>query len=319
MTGPTTTQLYPPLAPFDSGRLKVDAIHELYYEQSGNPEGVPVVFLHGGPGAGSSPKHRQFFDPDHYRIIIFDQRGAGHSQPLGELQDNTTNHLVADIETLRERLAIPKWHVFGGSWGSTLALAYAVAYPERVLSLTLRGIFLMTQREIDWFLYGVKAIFPDAWNNFVEQLPVPERSDILSNYYKRLTSPDAAVRLKAAQAWAAFETYCCMLIPRPQMVEESIEPAHALPISRIEAHYFLHNKFSPDDYLLRSVDRIRHIPAVIVQGRYDVVCPIETAWELKTAWPEAEFVLVPDAGHSAFETGIAAALVTATNKFRSIR
>ncbi|MDE1154022.1 MAG: prolyl aminopeptidase [Micavibrio sp.] len=309
---------YPPVAPFDSGRMKVGTLHELYYEQSGNPDGVPVVFLHGGPGAGSSPKHRQFFDPRHYRIVIFDQRGAGHSTPLAELRENTTADLVADIEALREKLGIKKWHVFGGSWGSTLALAYAITHPASVLSLTLRGIFLMMQREIDWFLYGVKAIYPDAWNAFAGHLPEEERKDLLSNYYKRLTHDNADIRLAAAKHWAAFETYCCMLIPRPEMVEESTEPAHSLPISRIEAHYFHNNRFTPDNFLLKNIGKIRHIPAIIVQGRYDVVCPIETAWELKQAWPEAGFVLVPDAGHSAFEPGIASALVAATNHFRTI-
>lgn len=309
---------YPPLMPFDAGFIKVDDIHTLYYEQSGNPSGAPVVFLHGGPGAGSSPKHRQFFDPAHYRIIIFDQRGSGQSTPAGELRNNTTELLIEDIERLREKFGFLKWHVFGGSWGSTLALAYAVAHPNRVASLTLRGIFLMTQREIDWFLYGVRAIYPDAWQQFMKPLKEEERKDVLGNYYKLLTHENYDTRLKAAQHWAAFESFCCMLVPRPQMVEDAQDPAHSLPISRIEAHYFLHNKFKPEDHLLKSIDKIRHIPAVIVQGRYDVVCPMETAWDLHKAWPEAEFVLVPEAGHSAFEPTIAAALVTATDKFRSI-
>ncbi len=310
--------MYPAIAPFDTGRLKVDGIHELYYEQSGNPDGVPVVFLHGGPGAGSSPRHRQFFDPKHYRIVIFDQRGAGNSTPHAELRENTTPHLVADIETLRQKLGIEKWHVFGGSWGSTLAIAYAIAHPAQVISLTLRGIFLLQQRELDWFLYGIKAIFPDAWEAFVKQLSEEERKDILASYYKRLTHEDKKIRLDAAQAWAAYETYCCALIPKPKMVEESMEPAHALPISRIEAHYFIHSRFSPDDYLLKNIGNIRHIPATIVQGRYDIVCPPETAFELRKAWPEAEFVLIPDAGHSAFEPPISAALVAATDKYRDL-
>lgn len=309
---------YPPLIPFDAGFIKVDDIHTLYYEQSGNPSGAPVVFLHGGPGAGSSPKHRQFFDPAHYRIIIFDQRGSGQSTPAGELRNNTTGLLIEDIEMLREKFGFLKWHVFGGSWGSTLALAYAVAHPNRVASLTLRGIFLMTQREIDWFLYGVRAIYPDAWQQFMKPLKEEERKDVLGNYYKLLTHENYDVRLKAAQHWAAFESFCCMLVPRPQMVEDAQDPAHSLPISRIEAHYFLYNKFTPEDHLLKSIDKIRHIPAVIVQGRYDVVCPMETAWDLHKAWPEAEWVLVPEAGHSAFEPTIAAALVTATDKFRNI-
>ncbi len=312
------TAPYPPLMPFDAGFIKVDDIHTIYYEQSGNPAGAPVVFLHGGPGAGSSPKHRQFFDPAHYRIIIFDQRGSGQSTPPGELRNNTTELLIEDIEMLREKFGFLNWHVFGGSWGSTLALAYAVAHPNRVASLTLRGIFLMTQREIDWFLYGVRAIYPDAWQQFMKPLKEDERKDVLVNYYKLLTHENYDIRLKAAQHWAAFESFCCMLIPRPQMVEDAQDPAHSLPISRIEAHYFLYNKFKPENHLLENIGKIRHIPAVIVQGRYDVICPIETAWDLHKAWPEAEFVLVPDAGHSAFEPTIAAALVTATDKFRTI-
>ncbi len=315
---PGLPSLYPPVIPFDSGYLKVDDIHTIYYEQSGNKDGVPVIFLHGGPGAGSSPKHRQFFDPAHYRIVIFDQRGSGRSAPAGELRNNTTELLIDDIETLRMKFGIAKWHVFGGSWGSTLALAYAVAHPNRVMSLTLRGIFLMMQREIDWFLSGIRAVYPDAWREFMKPLPEDQRKDILGNYFKLLTHDNPAIRLKAAQHWAAFESYCCMLVPREQMVEDAKDPTHALPISRIEAHYFLYNKFHPENYLLRNVDKIRHIPAVIIQGRYDVICPMETAWELKEAWPEAQWVLVPDAGHSAFEPSITSALVAATDKFKRL-
>ncbi len=310
---------YPPLMPFETGYLSVDGIHSIYYEQSGRKDGAPVVFLHGGPGAGSSPRHRQFFDPLHYRIIIFDQRGAGRSTPHAELRDNTTDLLISDMEKLREKLGIARWHVFGGSWGSTLALAYAIAHPSKVLSLTLRGIFLMMQREIDWFLYGIKTVFPDVWSEFAGLLPANERGDILNNYYKLLTHKDPAIRLKAAQTWSAYESLCCTLIQRPGVAEEAKTPEHALPISRIEAHYFIHNKFNPDNYLLKNVDKIRHIPATIIQGRYDMVCPAETAFELRAAWPEAEFVLVPDAGHSAFEPGILSALVRATNNFRAIQ
>jgi proline iminopeptidase len=309
---------YPPLMPFETGFLAVDGIHSIYYEQSGNRNGVPVVFLHGGPGAGSSPRHRQFFDPSHYRIIIFDQRGAGRSTPHAELRNNTTELLVSDMEMLRGKLGVSRWHVFGGSWGSTLALAYAVRHPGKVLSLTLRGIFLMTQREIDWFLYGMRTVFPEVWRDFAALLPEKDRGDILRGYYALLTHADLAVRVKAAQAWAVYESLCCMLIPRFNMIEESKAPEHALPISRIEAHYFLHNRFESDDYLLRGIDKIRHIPATIVQGRYDMVCPMETAWDLHLAWPEAEFIIVPDAGHSAFEHGIMSALLRATNKFRAI-
>jgi proline iminopeptidase len=316
---PDLSAPYPPLMPFETGTLPVDDIHTLYYEQSGKKDGVPVVFLHGGPGAGSSPRHRQFFDPDHYRIVIFDQRGAGRSTPHAELRNNTTELLVSDIEKLRAKLGIGRWHVFGGSWGSTLAIAYAIAHPTQVISLTLRGIFLMMQREIDWFLTGIRTVFPEVWQEFIKLLPPGQQSDVLGNYYKLLTHEDYNTRLKAAQTWAAYETLCCMLLPRPGMVEESKAPEHALPISRIEAHYFMYNKFKPDNYLLTNINKIRHIPATIIQGRYDMVCPIETAFELHKAWPEAEFQIVPDAGHSAFEPGILAALVHSTNKFRALK
>jgi proline iminopeptidase len=311
--------LYPPIDAFDTGYLKVDNIHSLYYEQSGNPRGVPVVFLHGGPGAGSAPKHRQFFDPQHYRIVIFDQRGAGNSKPLGELRENTTPHLVADIERLRQHLKIDRWHVFGGSWGSTLALAYAIGHPDRVLSLTLRGIFLMQEREIRFFLYGMKAIFPEAWHDFVKALSERERGDILRSYYGRLTHPDKNIHLPAAQKWSAYESACVRLIPVKAEILDSMEENHAYAIARIECHYFVHNKFDPDNYILKNIGKIKNIPAVIVHGRYDIVCPIETAFELHRHWPEARFIIVPDAGHSASEPGIASALVDATNSFRIVK
>ena len=314
--------LYPPINPFDVGRLKVDDIHTLYYEQSGNPEGVPVVYLHGGPGAGSQPKHRQFFDPRHYRIVIFDQRGAGQSTPLGELRDNTPAHLVADIEKLREHLGIDRWHVFGGSWGSTLSLTYAIAHPQRVLSLTLRGIFMMRQSEMEHFLHGMRAIFPEAWEAFAAPLTETERSDILGTYYRLLTHPDPAVHMPAARRWSAYEHACLRLIPDkpevPPPPETPAEAAHAYAISRLECHYFVHNRFTPDDYLLRNVGKIRHIPGVIVQGRYDIVCPPVTAYDLHRAWPEAQFIIVPDAGHSASEPGVMTELLKATDEFRGI-
>jgi proline iminopeptidase len=317
---PQRLALYPPLTPYDSGFMQAGDIHSLYYEQSGNPEGVPVVFLHGGPGSGSNPKHRQFFDPQHYRIIIFDQRGAGRSTPLGELRQNTTQYLVADIEQLRNHLKINRWHVFGGSWGSTLALSYAIEYPDRVLSLTLRGIFMMRQREIHWFLYGMKLIFPEAWLDLVEPLSSAERDDILGAYYKLLTHPDKAVHLPAAKRWSAYETACVRLLPvRTEVGEAGAEEHHDYAIARIECHYFVHNKFVPDNYLLASVDKIRHIPAVIVQGRYDVICPPETAYELHQSWPEAQFIIVQDAGHSASEPGISSGLIAATNSFRALQ
>lgn len=315
----TTSPLYPPLEPYATGFLNVDSIHTLYFEQSGNPNGVPVVFLHGGPGAGSNAKHRQFFDPRHYRIIVFDQRGAGRSTPLGELRNNTTTHLIADIEQLRGHFNISRWHVFGGSWGSTLAIAYAAAHPARVLSLTLRGIFLMTDPEIDWFLHGMGHFFPEAAERFTGLLSVEERQDILQSYYMRLTSADRAVALEAARAWSGYEGACVRLIPEPVETSPTDKDDNAaFAIARMECHYFIHSRFMPDDYLLRAVDLIRHIPAVIVQGRYDIVCPPVTAFALAQRWPEAKTVFVPDAGHSSSEPGIAAALVQATNSFRNI-
>ena len=310
--------LYPPIEPFEKGFLEVGDIHTLYYEQSGNRDGVPVVFLHGGPGGGSNPKHRQFFDPEHYRIIVFDQRGCGLSTPTAEVRENTTAHLVGDIETLRKHLGIARWHVFGGSWGSTLALAYAQAYPHVPLSLTLRGIFTMTEREIYWFLYGARALFPDAWDHFTRDVPAERQGDLLGYYSELFVHPDPAVRLQAARKWSTYEASCCALIPAPISASEDDDGHHALAIATIEAHYFKNCRFEPDNTLLRHVSKIRHIPCVIVQGRYDAVCPIETAYELHRAWPEADFVIVPDAGHSSSEPGITDGLIRASNAFRSI-
>jgi proline iminopeptidase len=310
--------IFPPIDPFHTGYIQSGGIHSLYWEECGNPEGVPVAFLHGGPGAGASPMHRRLFDPGHYRIIIFDQRGAGRSRPLGELRENTTDHLVADMELLRTHLGIERWHVFGGSWGSTLALAYAQAYPDCCLSIILRGIFLMRRQEIDWFLYGMRRIFPEAWRRFSGFLPHGERGDLLGAYYRRLTDPDPAVHLPAARAWSLYEGACSTLMPNPETIAAASEDSHALGLARIEAHYFRYNLFDPEDRLLRDLDRIRHIPAAIVQGRYDVICPIATADELHCRWPEAHYVVVPDAGHSAMEPGIRAALIEASQRFRSI-
>jgi proline iminopeptidase len=312
------SELFPPIEPYQSGMLRVDGLHSLYWEQSGNPEGVPVLFIHGGPGAGASPVHRRFFDPDHYRIVILDQRGAGRSQPLGELRANTTEHLVGDFESLRRMLGIERWHLFGGSWGSTLALAYAETYPARCLSLTLRGIFLMQRLEIEWFLYRMGAIFPEAWSQFVGHLPESERSDLLENYWRRLTADDAVTCIAAARAWSIYEGSCSSLLPNPELVATAAIDTHALGLARIEAHYFRNNLFQPEDRLLREVDRIRAIPGVIVQGRYDIVCPAATADRLHRAWPEAAYRIIPDAGHSAMEPGIRSALVRATEQFKDI-
>jgi proline iminopeptidase len=309
--------LYPPIEPFETGRLERDPPHALYWEQSGRPDGQPVVFLHGGPGAGASPEHRRFFDPAHYRIVVFDQRGAGRSTPLGELSANTTAHLIADIEVLRERLAIERWLVFGGSWGSTLAIAYAEAHPERVTGLVLRGIFLCRKQEIDWFLYGMRWIFPEIWRRFAEGVPEAERDDLLSAYHRRLVDPDPEVHMPAARAWSTYEGACSTLRPSPETVAAFGEDTMALGLARIEAHYFKNGIFLEDGALLDNVERMRRIPGTIVQGRYDVVCPIATADEFARAWPEADYVVVPDAGHSAMEPGIRRALVAATERFKA--
>jgi proline iminopeptidase len=313
------TWLYPSIEPFHTGRLAVTGGHELYFEESGNPQGKPVVFLHGGPGGGSEPKQRRFFHPGHYRIINFDQRGSGKSTPHASLEHNTTWDLVADIERLREHLGIDRWQVFGGSWGSTLALAYAEKHPAVVTELVLRGIFLLRRQEIDWFYQrGASVLFPDAWEGYLAPIPESERGDLLAAYHRRLTSPDAAVRLEAAKAWSIWEGSTSKLLPDQAFTEHFEEPEFALAFARIECHYFAHHGwFEPEDQLLRDVGRIRHIPAVIVQGRYDVVCPIESAWALHRAWPEADLVVTADSGHSAFDPPNSRALVAATDRYAS--
>ncbi len=313
--------LYPPIEPFRTGRLRVSPTHDLYFEECGNPDGKPAVFLHGGPGGGCDGKHRRFFDPAAYRIVLFDQRGCGRSTPHASLEENTTWHLVADIEALRAHLGISRWTVFGGSWGSTLALAYAEKHPTSVSELVLRGIFLLRQQEIDWFYQrGASAIFPDAWEHYLAPIPENERSDLLHAYHRRLTSSDEAERRAAALAWSLWEGSTSKLFPDAGLQERFSQAEFAHAFARIECHYFVHRGFlERDDQLLRDVDRIRHIPAVIVQGRYDVVCPIESAWALHRAWPEAQFVIVPDAGHSAHEPGNQRALVAATDAFRGLR
>jgi proline iminopeptidase len=311
------TEIYPHLEPFASGRLKLDRRHEMYWEVSGNPHGMPVLFLHGGPGAGASPAHRRFFDPEFYHIIIFDQRGAGRSTPLGETQGNTTGHLIADIEKLREHLQIEQWNLFGGSWGSTLALAYAQAHPERCLALVLRGIFLSEQPEIDWFLYGMRCIFPEAWDRFSCFIPQAERGDLLGAYWRRLEAPDPRVRIDAAKHWSQYEASCSSLLSCPSAVDHYSDERVALGLARIEAHYFANRSFLRPNQLLDGIGRIRHLPCTIVQGRYDMVCPIRTAYELHLAWPEADYVVVPDAGHSAWEPGICKQLVAAMERLKT--
>lgn len=309
---PPLTPLFPDLVTRHTGFLKLDELHTMYWEESGHPEGLPVVFLHGGPGAGAGPKHRCFFNPAQYRIIIFDQRGAGRSTPFGEIRENTTAHLIADIEQLRQHLGVDRWVVFGGSWGSTLALAYAEAHPEACLGLILRGIFLCRPSEIEWFLYGLRAIFPDQWALFAGYIPEEERRDLLSAYYRRLMDPDPLIHLPAARRWGIYEGACSTLLPSPSTVSHFGSDAVALSLARIEAHYFRHGIFLPENDLLNRIDRLRHLPCTIVQGRYDAVCPAVSAFDLSDRYPEAELILVHDAGHSAFEPGISSALVEAT-------
>jgi proline iminopeptidase len=317
-SAPTRTELYPEIEPFAAGRLAVDGLHTLYFEESGNRDGVAVVVLHGGPGAGSSPSHRRFFDPAFYRIIVFDQRGAGRSTPHGELCHNTTQHLVGDLEALRNHLRIERWLLFGGSWGSTLALAYAQAHPHHCLGLVLRGIFLCRRSEIDWFLYGMRNIFPEDWRSFAGHVPEQERQDLLAAYWRRLDDPDPAVQIAAARAWSTYEGACSTLLPSADTVAYFSGDRVALGLARIEAHYFRHGGFLADNQLLANVQRVRALPGVIVQGRYDMVCPIATADELYQAWPGAQYVVVPNAGHSAWEPSIRAALVSATERFKTV-
>ena len=312
-------QLYPPIEPYQTGKLDLDGRHTMYWEECGNADGEPVVFLHGGPGAGATPAHRRFFDPGHYRIIIYDQRGAGRSEPSGELTDNTTPHLIADLEKLRERCAVDRWLLFGGSWGSTLALAYGEADPDRCSGFILRGIFLGRTQEVDWFLYGMKMVFPENWREFVKLLSEDERGDILESFYRRLMDPDESVHMPAAQAWSRYEGACSALVPSPETVAAFGGASTAYALARIEVHYFRNDMYLAPNVLLNNIDRIRRLPGVIVQGRFDMVCPIANADELHTAWPEAEYVIVPDAGHSAMEPGIRAALVGASESFKQRR
>jgi proline iminopeptidase len=313
---PSRSDVYPELEAHDSGLLALDQPHRMYWEVSGNPQGVPVLFLHGGPGAGASPAHRRFFDPAVYRIVIFDQRGAGRSTPLGETTNNTTQHLITDIEVLREYLEVERWCVFGGSWGSTLALAYAQAHPQRCLALVLRGIFLARPPEIDWFLYGMRNCFPEAWQIFASFIPENERNDLLAAYARRLNDADPQVRSSAARHWSTYEGACSTLLTNASAISHYSNDRVALGLARIEAHYFRNNCFLAQDQLLSGIDTIRHLPCTIVQGRYDIVCPIRSANDLHLAWPEAEYIVVPDAGHSAWEPGISAQLVATMERLK---
>ncbi len=308
-------EFYPSINPYDHGMLAVDDQHQLYWEQSGNPDGVPVVFLHGGPGGGCNGSHRRFFDPGHYRIILFDQRGCGRSKPFAGTTDNTTDHLIADLEILRRHLDINRWMVFGGSWGSTLAIAYGVTHPDRCLAFILRGVFLARQQELDWFLSGIRTVFPDAYAALEAALPENERGALLQNYHRRLTDQEAATNLPAANAWNRYESDCSQLIPAKS--SGAIGTA-GLALARIEAHYFINDMFLADKPLLERLDAITHLPAAIIQGRYDMVCPMTTAYELAEMWPNATLNIVPDAGHSAMEPGTRSALVGAMEGFKSL-
>jgi proline iminopeptidase len=313
-------ELYPAIEPHRTESLKVSDLHEIHVEECGNPKGRPVVFVHGGPGGGVVPDYRRYFDPEAYRIVLFDQRGCGKSRPHASLEENTTWDLVRDMEAIRDSLDIETWVVFGGSWGSTLALAYAQTHPRRVQGLVLRGIFLLRDKEIRWFYQeGASNIFPDAWEGFLKPIPEAEREDMVGAYYRRLTSDDDAVRAEAARAWSVWEGSTSRLFPDPEFTKQFSGDAFAQAFARIECHYFVNKGFfkSPNQ-LLETVDAIRDIPAVIVQGRYDVVCPMTTAWDLHRAWPEAAFHVVPDAGHASSEPGIVDRLIRTTDRFRDL-
>ncbi len=306
-------KLYPEIKPYAAHRLAVASPHQIHIEECGNPEGLPVVFVHGGPGAGCEAYHRRFFDPNVYRIVLFDQRGCGRSTPHAELAGNTTQALVADMETIRQHLKIERWVVFGGSWGSTLGLVYAQSHPERVQGLILRGIFLCRPHEIEWFYQqGASRIFPDYWEDYLRPIPDAERGDMVRAYYKRLTGDDEVARMAAAKAWSVWEGRAATLRPSKSVIDHFSNPSTALSLARIECHYFMNDSFLEPDQILRNAGRLAGIPGIIVHGRYDIVCPVENAWSLHRAWPQAQLNIIPDAGHSASEPGITDALVKAT-------
>ena len=305
--------LYAPIEPYETGMMGLDSGHQMYWEQSGNPQGIPVVFLHGGPGAGASTSHRRFFDPGRYRIIIFDQRGAGRSRPYASIEDNTTQHLIGDLERLRQFLGVDRWLLFGGSWGSTLALAYGIQHPEHCLGFILRGVFLGRQTELDWFLCGMRTIFPEAWREFSDFAGETSGEGLIAVYARRLADPDPSVHGPAARAWCRYESACSVLRPADS---GGGDPA-SLSMARMEVHYFQNGMFLPDDFAFAGMDALSNLPAVIVQGRYDIICPITTADELAGAWSGADYVVVPDAGHSAMEPGIRRALVGAAERFKT--
>lgn len=316
----TRTNLYPPISPFNTGHILLDETygHEMYWEESGNPEGVPVLFIHGGPGAGAGETARRFFDPDFYRIIIYDQRGSGRSKPLGEIRNNTTPLLIDDIETLRKHLNIEEWLIFGGSWGSTLALAYAEHHPDTCLGLILRGLFLCRKSEIDWFLYGIRTIFPEVWQKFADHIPADQHNNLLEAYYKLLMDPDPAIHMPAAHSWSGYEGSTATLLPNPEIVASFLDDTVALGLARMEAHYFRNNIFLPDNFILDNLHKIQSIPTIMVQGRYDIVCPIVTADEVAKHLPNAQYIIVPDAGHSAQDTSLCRELVKACERFKEL-
>lgn len=311
------TWMYPEIEPYRVSTLKVSPIHTLYFEECGNPQGKPVVFVHGGPGGGVGPQDRRYFDPTQYRIILMDQRGAGKSIPAASLEDNTTWKLVDDLEALRTHLGLEKWQVFGGSWGSTLALTYAIQHPTRVTELVLRGIFMIRKREIDWYYQeGASAMYPDVWEQYRDHIPENERGDFVKAYYSRLTHKDQAIQMAAAKPWTTWEMATSRLFTPPELIKATVTDDFAIKFARIECHYFINKGFfTEDEWILNNVDKIRHIPAVIVQGRYDVVCPPMSAWDLHKAWPQAKFMMIPDSGHSSREPGISRALIAATDTF----
>ncbi|MFN3453555.1 MAG: prolyl aminopeptidase [Pseudobdellovibrio sp.] len=308
--------LYPAITPYKTEMLKVSDLHTLYIEQCGNPEGIPVAFVHGGPGGGVNEDHRRFFDPKKYRIVLFDQRGSGKSTPAAELKENTTWDLVADMEKIREHLNINTWVIFGGSWGATLALTYAITHPEKVRHLILRGIFLCRPSEIKWFYqFGASEIYPDIWESYSNHIPQNERHDFVTAYYKLLTHENADIRLEAAKIWSKWEAATSKLFIDVNAIQDFDDPTYALQFARIECHYFIHNAFfETENWILENISKIKNIPCDIIQGRYDIVCPIRSAWDLHRAWPESRLNIIQDAGHSAMEKGIIASLIEATDK-----
>lgn len=312
-------KLYPQIRPYASGYLSVDEVHTLYWEQSGNPEGVPILMLHGGPGAGASALHRQYFDPEHYRIIIFDQRGSGRSEPLAETNLNSPELMIEDIEMLRKRLKIDRWHIFGGSWGSTLALLYAGHHPDQCISLILRSIFLLSKPEVDWFIYGMKTVFPEIWDNFAKFIPQTERDNLLDAYIEKLNGDDEELAKNAGRAWASYEIACSMLYPHHAGYIHDDQVMHALSLARLESHYFKHFATETSQPIFDLVPNFRKVPATIINGRYDMLTPLKNAYALHKVWPEADFIIVPDGGHSAMDPAMRDQLVKATNNARSIK